>query len=82
MSNNNLAILFIDLDHFKNINDSFGHDIGDQVIKITASRIRQCIRKNDTLSRFGGDEFVVLIDDYYNKNDLETIAENLIACIF
>jgi len=81
ITNNNLAILFIDLDHFKNINDSFGHDIGDQVIKITASRIRQCIRKNDTLSRFGGDEFVLLIDDYYNKNDLEAIAENLIACI-
>ena len=81
ITNNNLAILFIDLDHFKNINDSFGHDIGDQVIKITASRIRQCIRKNNTLSRFGGDEFVVLIDDYHNKNDLEAIAENLIACI-
>ena len=79
--NNKMAILFIDLDHFKNINDSFGHDIGDQVIKVIAERIRQCIRKNDTLARFGGDEFVVLIDDYYNKHDLETVAENLIACI-
>ena len=80
-SDNNLAILFIDLDHFKNINDSFGHDIGDQVIKITADRISQCIRKDDTLARFGGDEFVVLIDDYYDKNDLEAVAENIISCI-
>ncbi len=76
-----LAIFFIDLDHFKNINDSFGHDIGDQVIKITADRVRQCIRKDDTLARFGGDEFVVLIDDYYDKSDLEVVAENIISCI-
>jgi len=80
-SNNNLAILFIDLDHFKNINDSFGHDIGDQVIKITADRIRQCIRKDDCLARFGGDEFVVLIDNYEDKNDLEAVAGNIISCI-
>ena len=80
-SNNNLAIFFIDLDHFKNINDSFGHDIGDQVIKITAKRIRKCIRKDDCLARFGGDEFVVLIDNYEDKNDLEAIAENIISCI-
>ena len=79
--NSNLAILFIDLDHFKNINDSFGHDIGDQVIKITADRIRQCIRKDDCLARFGGDEFVVLIDNYEDKNDLEAVAENIISCI-
>jgi diguanylate cyclase (GGDEF)-like protein len=80
-NSNNLAILFIDLDHFKNINDSFGHDIGDQVIKITANRIRQCIRKDDSLARFGGDEFVVLIDNYEDKNDLEAVAENIISCI-
>lgn len=80
-TNNNIAILFIDLDHFKNINDSFGHDIGDKVIKITATRIKQCIRKDDCLARFGGDEFVVLIDDFYDKDDLESIAENIISCI-
>jgi len=77
----NSAILFIDLDHFKNINDSFGHDIGDNVLKITASRIRGCIRKNDFLARFGGDEFVVFINSYESKHDLERIAENIIECI-
>ena len=76
-----LSIFFIDLDHFKNINDSFGHDIGDKVIKITADRIRRCIRKNDILARFGGDEFVVLIDEYCDKNDLKIVAENIISCI-
>lgn len=76
-----LAILFIDLDHFKNINDSFGHDIGDRVIQTTAERIRKCIRKDDCLARFGGDEFVVLIDNYSYKSDLEALAENIISCI-
>lgn len=77
----NSAILFIDLDHFKNINDSFGHDIGDKVLRITATRIRGCIRKNDFLARFGGDEFVVFIGSYDMQHDLERIAENIIACI-
>lgn len=75
------AILFIDLDHFKNINDSFGHDIGDKVLKITASRIRECIRKDDILARFGGDEFVVLINGFENEKDLEEISKHLIGCI-
>jgi diguanylate cyclase (GGDEF)-like protein len=77
----NSAILFIDLDHFKNINDSFGHDTGDNVLKITASRIRGCIRKDDFLARFGGDEFVVFVNSYDSKHDLERISENIIACI-
>ena len=77
----NIAILFIDLDHFKNINDSFGHDTGDTVIKITADRIKQCLGKEDFLARFGGDEFVILIDDFKDKNDLKIIAQNIIDCI-
>lgn len=80
-NHNNIAILFIDLDHFKNINDSFGHDTGDQVIRIIASRIQQCIRKNDCLARFGGDEFVILVDEFSGKKDLESIARNIISCI-
>ena len=75
------AILFIDLDNFKNINDSFGHDIGDKVINITAKRIQGCIRTDDFLARFGGDEFVVLIDHYDDKDDLEAIASHIINCI-
>ncbi len=80
-NDDNLSILFIDLDHFKNINDSYGHDIGDKVLQITADRILNCIRKEDTLARFGGDEFVVLINNYHDKSDIEVIAGNIIACI-
>jgi diguanylate cyclase (GGDEF)-like protein len=76
-----VAILFIDLDNFKNINDSFGHDIGDKVIDIAAERIQGCIRKDDFLARFGGDEFVVLIDYFDDKDDLESIASHIISCI-
>ena len=77
----NVAILFIDLDHFKNINDSFGHNIGDKVIKIIANRIQQCIRADSCLARFGGDEFVILVNDYYGKKYLEAISENILASI-
>ncbi len=80
-NNLNSAILFIDLDHFKNINDSFGHDVGDKVLKITASRIQNCIRKYDYLARFGGDEFVVYINGFDSKHDLESISNHIIECI-
>lgn len=75
------AILFIDLDHFKNINDSFGHVVGDNVLRITANRIRKCIRKGDFLARFGGDEFVVYINGFDENNELEKIAQHIIECI-
>jgi len=80
-NHHSVAILFIDLDNFKNINDSFGHDIGDKVIDITAGRIQGCIRGDDFLARFGGDEFVVLIDHFDDKDDLESIASHIITCI-
>ena len=69
-----LALLFIDLDGFKNVNDSLGHDAGDQVLVSIAGRIKKCIRKNDLSSRFGGDEFAVFLR---NLNDLSTA--NIIA---
>ncbi len=75
------AILFIDLDHFKNINDSYGHDMGDSVLKIIASRIHGCIRKDDFLARFGGDEFVMLVNGFDKRKELEYISEHIISCI-
>ena len=59
----NVVVMFVDLDRFKNINDSLGHSIGDQVIKKTADLLQHCVRKYDTVSRFAGDEFLIILPD-------------------
>ena len=72
-----MAVLFIDLDHFKHINDSLGHLIGDQILKAVAQRIGPCIRSSDTVSRQGGDEFVVLLSEINRAEDAGLIAEKI-----
>lgn len=72
-----LALLFIDLDNFKQINDTLGHDFGDAVLQIVAKRFLQCIRTEDTLARFGGDEFTVLVQNLERASATATIAEKL-----
>ncbi|QOG12936.1 EAL and GGDEF domain-containing protein [Arcobacter sp. FWKO B] len=72
------AFLFIDLDGFKTINDSLGHSIGDIILKTVAKRLQLCIRASDTLSRHGGDEFIVTIPIVNNKNEVVIIAEKII----
>ncbi len=72
-----LAILFLDLDHFKHINDSLGHSIGDELLKEVAQRLTRCVRQSDTVSRQGGDEFVVLLSEIDVAQDAATAAENI-----
>jgi diguanylate cyclase (GGDEF)-like protein/PAS domain S-box-containing protein len=72
-----MAVLFIDLDHFKHITDSLGHLIGDQILKAVGRRIALCIRNSDTVSRQGGDEFIVLLSEVNRAEDAELIAEKI-----
>ena len=78
-SGTRFALLYLDLDHFKEINDRFGHDAGDQVLVQAAERIRGCFRREtDTISRHGGDEFAVILLDCGERQDLVTRADRLI----
>ncbi len=74
-----LAILFIDLDRFKNINDTLGHEAGDRVLEEIARRLRGCLREVDTVSRLGGDEFVVLIESATRPEDVAEVAQKILA---
>ena len=73
-----LAVLFIDLDRFKVINDTLGHDIGDEVLKNVASRLKTTLRESDFISRWGGDEFVVILENLTSASDAAIIASNII----
>ncbi len=75
------ALLFIDLDHFKHINDSLGHPAGDHVLKEVARRLREVIRPDDTVSRQGGDEFVILLNRIRYQRDAARVAEKIITAI-
>lgn len=73
-----VALMFLDIDHFKTINDTLGHGIGDELLKAFSSRLKQCIRTYDTIARLGGDEFVVLIEEINNKDEAVSIAKKII----
>lgn len=74
-----LALLFLDLDYFKQINDSYGHAIGDQLLREVAEDILSCVRATDTVSRHGGDEFVILLTEIEEMQDSAQVAEKLLS---
>ena len=73
-----IAVLFIDLDHFKGINDSMGHKIGDELLVEVAHRLKSSIRQTDTLARLGGDEFTVILDQVHHTDDIVAVTQNLL----
>ncbi|GMR18109.1 MAG: hypothetical protein BMS9Abin33_0512 [Gammaproteobacteria bacterium] len=73
-----VAVLFIDLDRFKNINDTLGHDIGDQMLTQLAERLGESIRQDDTVARLGGDEFAVLLSDVETEQDVSQLAQKIL----
>ena len=76
-----MALIMIDLDHFKNINDNFGHDAGDELLKELSSRLVNTLRKTDTICRMGGDEFAVLISDVSTKEMIDEVAQRIVLAI-
>lgn len=79
--NNRFAVLFIDLDRFKVINDTLGHIAGDNFLIEIANRLAECVRDNDILARLGGDEFVILLDSLQSQDDVEEVASRIISAV-
>ncbi|WP_457573281.1 diguanylate cyclase domain-containing protein [Desulfolithobacter sp.] len=76
-----VAILFLDLDKFKDINDTLGHDVGDQLLVEVARRLQQQCRRSDTVARFGGDEFVFILDEIKDRNGAAVVAEKILKAM-
>lgn len=75
------AVMFIDLDRFKNINDTYGHSVGDELLHQVADRLRSCVQAKDTVSRLGGDEFTVILCKIHNRNQVKQIAQRILAVL-
>jgi diguanylate cyclase (GGDEF)-like protein len=76
-----LAVLCLDLDHFKNVNDTLGHPVGDELLRAVADRLRACVRDTDTISRVGGDEFSIIQTDIVDATDAERLARRITEAV-
>jgi diguanylate cyclase (GGDEF)-like protein len=76
-----LAVLFVDLDHFKAINDSWGHAVGDRLLQSAAKWLKSCLRASDVVARLGGDEFIILLPEIGQPEDATTVAEKLLSAL-
>jgi diguanylate cyclase (GGDEF)-like protein/PAS domain S-box-containing protein len=76
-----VAVMFIDLDDFKQVNDEMGHEVGDEVLKQTAARIMACLRESDTIARFGGDEFLVLLPMTTSREAVAGVGDKIVAAL-
>ncbi len=76
-----IAVIFCDLDNFKPINDTYGHDVGDELLKGIAMRLKSSLRQEDTVARYGGDEFVVLIDEFSEDIFLQTVVNKILRSL-
>lgn len=76
-----MAVLYLDLDNFKQINDSFGHDVGDELLKVVADRLLACVRGLDTVCRQGGDEFFIVLSEITQAHDAQLVAEKIIRSV-
>ncbi len=79
-SRRKLAVMFLDLNRFKRVNDRLGHSVGDRLLRAVAQRVRACLRQGDTLSRFGGDEFTLLVPSVRSRGAVERIAGKILDC--
>lgn len=75
------AVLFIDLDYFKEVNDGLGHAAGDTVLQTVAKRLQSCVRTTDTVSRYGGDEFLIILQDVNSYSEITVIVEKIIQAV-
>lgn len=76
-----VAVLFLDLDDFKLVNDSLGHEVGDQMLLAVAGRLQACVRPQDTVARFGGDEFTVLLEDVRDAKEVDGVADRILEAL-
>ncbi len=80
-SNSKIAVLFIDLDHFKEINDSLGHAVGDDILKVVTNRLNSSIRNEDSIARLGGDEFVIMLDGLIQGQNASLLAQKILEVL-